>query len=65
MPNGMEKEQITKDDGRYLIYYRFDDEKDGVGDDATVCRRHACPSSCCGGTSSTNQETSMQDAKGV
>ena len=24
---GMEKERITKDDGRYLIYYRFGDEQ--------------------------------------
>jgi hypothetical protein len=25
----MQKQTITKDDGRYLIFYRFDDETEG------------------------------------
>ncbi|NLA58686.1 MAG: hypothetical protein GX855_07285 [Firmicutes bacterium] len=53
----MRKQRITKDDGRYLIYYSFDDEKealfdsDGGASQAEALTAHGdtqgC-SSCCG-----------------
>jgi hypothetical protein len=48
----MEKERITKDDGRYLIFYRFDREKHMATDDgANLSKNKATPCDGCGGTS--------------
>jgi len=55
VPTGMEKEQITKDDGRYLIYYRFHKEDDS--------KKHACQSGCCCGTSSGKEEARTDAGK--
>ena len=49
--NCMEKERITKDDGRYLIYYRFGDEQDGAADRTKGTRKHGCQTDGCDGTS--------------
>lgn len=49
---GMEKERITKDDGRYLIYYRFGDEKDkATKDQANLGKNESSSSNGCGGIS--------------
>lgn len=37
VPSSMEKEKIIKDDGRYLIYYRFGDESVDLGRAKRVC----------------------------
>ena len=29
----MKKERETKEDGRYIIFYSFEDETEGTGDD--------------------------------
>ncbi|NLJ25212.1 MAG: hypothetical protein GX354_07285 [Firmicutes bacterium] len=49
---GMEKERITKDDGRYLIYYRFGDEENrATKDKANLGKNAGSPCDGCCGTS--------------
>lgn len=48
--NGMKKERIAKDDGRYLIYYRFDDEEHSAAVNATGSKKSTCQTGSCDGT---------------
>lgn len=43
VPRGMEKEKIIKDDGRYLIYYRFGDEPEGPRRGKQTCEPDTGP----------------------
>ncbi|NLY30115.1 MAG: hypothetical protein GX047_05730 [Firmicutes bacterium] len=61
----MRKERITKDDGRYLIYYSFDDEA-SAGDEVNVFRSGDADGcgGCCSGKAKAVSGSEGQDRKG-
>ena len=43
----MTKKKIILEDGRYLIYYSFDEKKSGGREDKSTAK--CCDGKCCGG----------------